>query len=435
MDADEFHNLAISAGVEPIAVFSTVRRQPDPKYLIGKGKALEIAASVSELQADMVLIDYPLSPSQERNLERLLDCRVSDRRTLILSIFVQRARTHEAKLQVELAQLEYLSTRLVRGWIHLERQVGGIGVRGGPGETQLELDRRLIGDRIKRIRQRLEQVRKRRRLRRRARIRAGTPVASLVGYTNAGKSTLFNALTGADVPVADRLFQTLTTTVRRLECQGRTWMIADTVGFIDSLPHELVAAFRATLEEVLEATVLLHVIDASTSGVDQRIEQVNTVLETIGAAKVPQILIYNKCDRISDRNPDSATESGINISQWPSAKRDQNGNISPIWISARDQSGIGWVRQAIAEQCRPLTPTRRFRLPASAGRLRARLYSQAVVINDVGLADGGWDLTAELPQPVYEWLQVQENLGAYRYEGTAKKTNRSEEEIKPPKIY
>ncbi len=421
-DADEFRALAISAGAEPVASFSVVRHKADPKHLIGKGKALEIATAVETLSAQLVLFDHPLTPSQERNLERLMCCRVFDRRTLILAIFAQRARTHESKLQVELAQLEYLSTRLVRGWTHLERQVGGIGVRG-PGETQLETDRRLIGYRIKRIRQQLERVRARRHLNRRVRTRSDAPIASLVGYTNAGKSTLFNAITDAGVSTADMLFQTLTPTVRKVVYNGKPLMIADTVGFIDALPHDLIAAFRATLEEITEATVLLHVVDISTAGAERRIEQVNAVLKTIHATS-PQIIIYNKCDRVTasavngygDALDDCAPLHQTTPLAWPRAERDHAGIICEIWLSAERKAGLGTVLQAIAQHCLPLIHRWRFRFPASAGHLRAWLYQHASVMDEVELADGGWKLTAELSQSLYDRLQVKEGLAAYRIE-------------------
>ena len=429
-DADEFRDLAISAGAEPVAFFSLIRQKINPQYLIGKGKAIEIADEVVSLSAQLVLFDHPLTPSQERNLERLMHCRVFDRRMLILSIFAQRARTHEAKLQVELAQLQYLSPRLVRGWTHLEKQSGGIGVRG-PGETQLETDRRLIRHRIKHIRQQLDQVRSQRRLNRRVRTRSDTALASLVGYTNAGKSTLFNALTHAGVGTADMLFQTLTTTVRKVEYQGKALMIADTVGFIDALPHDLIAAFRATLEEITEAALLLHVVDVSTAGTEQRIKQVNAVLKSINATN-RQIIIYNKCDKVPKRKiningDDSEGENDLPASSegnllvppsltWPRTEYDSEGSISHVWISAEHQVGLDAVLEAIAQQCLPLARRWRFRFPASAGRLRAYLYQEATVVDEVALADGGWELTAELTQTLYEKLQAKEGLATYQIE-------------------
>ena len=275
----EFRELAISAAAEPVATVTGSRTSPHPRYFVGTGKADEIKDVVSQTQADVVLFNHALTPVQERNLESLLECQVLDRTGLILDIFAQRARTHEGKLQVELAQLKHLSTRLVRGWTHLERQKGGIGLRG-PGETQLETDRRLINDRIRQLNHRLEKVRRQRDQGRRARKRVGMPTVSLVGYTNAGKSTLFNTLTEAGVLVADQLFATLDPTLRRVELPGGYPMIlADTVGFIRHLPHDLVAAFRSTLQETRDADLLLHVVDASDEQRDANIEQVNQVLE------------------------------------------------------------------------------------------------------------------------------------------------------------
>ncbi|HEY0635755.1 MAG TPA: ribosome rescue GTPase HflX, partial [Gammaproteobacteria bacterium] len=293
-DLDEFRDLALSAGAEPVAVVTGARQTPDPKYFIGSGKAEEIRRQVEQDEVELVLVNHALSPAQERNLERLLQCRVLDRTGLILDIFAQRARSHEGKLQVELAQLKHLATRLVRGWTHLERQKGGIGLRG-PGETQLETDRRLLAERIKTLNRRLEKVLLQREQGRKARQRAEIPTVSLVGYTNAGKSTLFNRLTSEGVYAADQLFATLDPTLRRLQLpNGNNCIVADTVGFIRHLPHDLVAAFRATLQESREADLLLHVVDASDPERDAKRHQVNEVLREIGAAEVPQIEVYNK---------------------------------------------------------------------------------------------------------------------------------------------
>jgi len=295
-ECEEFRELARSAGALIVDQIVSKRRRPDPRYFVGQGKLEEIAASVEKQAADLVISSTALSPSQERNLERALQCRVLDRAGLILDIFAQRARSFEGKLQVELAQLRHLSTRLVRGWTHLERQKGGIGLRG-PGETQLETDRRLIGARIKQLRSRLEHVDARRTMNRQNRVRAEVPTVALVGYTNAGKSTLFNALTDADVYVEDQLFATLDPIVRRLELpNGREVVVADTVGFVRDLPHELIAAFRSTLQEAREADLILHLIDASDSNWWQRIRQVNSVLKQLDADRVPQIRVYNKID-------------------------------------------------------------------------------------------------------------------------------------------
>src|SRR5690554_4956528 len=270
------------------------RYRPSPRFLIGSGKVDELRALVKAGEGDLVIFNHVLTPSQERNLERELECRVLDRTGLILDIFAQRAQTHEGKLQVELAQLKHLSTRLVRGWTHLERQKGGIGLRG-PGETQLETDRRLIGKRIRALRERLERVERRRETGRKERLRSELPVVALVGYTNAGKTTLFNALTGSRLEAKDQLFATLDPTVRRLPLgHGDEVLLADTVGFVRDLPHELVAAFKATLTEARDAALLLHVIDTSDPHHDDRIRQVETVLEEIGAGEVPCVQVYNK---------------------------------------------------------------------------------------------------------------------------------------------
>ncbi len=298
-DLDEFHHLVTSSGVEPVAELTGKRDRPDPALFIGSGKSEELAALVTEVEADVVLFNHALSPAQERNLERAVKCRVLDRTGLILDIFAQRARTHEGRLQVELAQLRHLSSRLVRGWTHLERQKGGIGLRG-PGETQLETDRRLLRDRIRGIESRLDKVRKQRAQGRRARQRSETPLISLVGYTNAGKSTLFNAITTGDVYVADQLFATLDPTLRKVKVPGvGPAILADTVGFIRHLPHRLVQAFRATLEETVNATLLLHVTDCSAEERDSNVAAVNDVLEEIGGDKLPVLHVYNKVDNLA----------------------------------------------------------------------------------------------------------------------------------------
>ena len=299
----ELHELALAAAGRPVATLTGTRSSPDPKYFVGSGKAEEIRACVEREQAEVVLFNHTLSPAQERNLEKLLQCRVVDRTGLILDIFAQRASSYEGKLQVELAQLRHLSTRLVRGWTHLERQKGGIGLRG-PGETQLETDRRLIGERIKQINKRLIKVRSQREQGRRARRKAGLFTASLVGYTNTGKSTLFNRLTGASVYAANQLFATLDPTVRRVEPeQGPAFIVTDTVGFIRNLPHDLVAAFHSTLQETRDADLLLHVIDAHADDHQICAEQVNRVLKEIGAEDVPQLQVYNKIDLLPGAEP------------------------------------------------------------------------------------------------------------------------------------
>ncbi len=333
-ELDEFRELACSAGVEPVAVISGSRQAPDPKYFVGSGKAEEIRACVESMKADVVLINHAISPGQERNLERLLQCRVLDRVGLILDIFAQRAHSFEGKLQVELAQLRHLSTRLVRGWTHLERQKGGIGLRG-PGETQLETDRRLVAERIKQLNKRLEKVGGQRDGRRKARRKAAIKTVSLVGYTNAGKSTLFNRLTGSTVYAADQLFATLDPTLRRVKLPGADPVIlADTVGFIRHLPHNLVAAFRSTLEETSEAALLLHVIDAHNDKRHECIEQVNEVLKEIGADAIPCIEIYNKIDML---------EGGA-----PHVDYDAEGRVQRVWLSAATGAGLDLLRQVLS---------------------------------------------------------------------------------------
>lgn len=332
----EFIELVSSAGGKVITILTGRRQVPHPKYFIGRGKVDEIRARVESEQADLVIFNHDLSPVQERNLEQFLQCRVLDRTELILNIFAQRARSHEGKLQVELAQLQHLSTRLVRGWGHLERQKGGIGLRGGPGETQLEIDRRLIGSRIRRLHKRLERVRKQRDQGRRSRHKARVPTVSLVGYTNAGKSTLFNRLTAAGVLTDNKMFATLDPTLRRLQlAMAQSLVLADTVGFIRNLPHDLVEAFRATLEETCDAALLLHVVDASSEERQDLIGQVNGVLRTIGADKVPQLEVYNKIDQVEEYRP--------------RLDRDSSGRICRVWLSAASGEGIDLLRRALIE--------------------------------------------------------------------------------------
>jgi GTP-binding protein HflX len=326
--------LAASAGARVCAVIKGKRNRPDPAHFAGSGKVREIAAALAETGADLAIFNHELSPAQQRNLERELGHRVVDRTSLILDIFAQRARTSEGKLQVELAQLEHLSTRLVRGWTHLERQKGGIGLRG-PGETQLETDRRLIGTRVKTLKSKLATLQRRRDVQRRARARAQVLSISLVGYTNAGKSTLFNALTHAGALAADQLFATLDTTTRRLYLpEAGNLTVSDTVGFIRGLPHGLVAAFRATLEETIHADLLLHVVDASSAVRDEQMEEVNKVLAEIGADRIPQILVWNKIDL-------TGVPQGVD--------RDEYGKIQRVRLSARTGEGIDFLRQALVE--------------------------------------------------------------------------------------
>lgn len=331
----ELRHLAGTAGLNISATLEGKRHAPDPKYFIGSGKADELKALMAAHESKVAAFNHDLSPSQQRNLEKLLEARVVDRTGLILDIFAQRAQSHEGKLQVELAQLEHLSTRLVRGWTHLERQKGGIGVRGGPGETQLELDRRMLRVRVKQLREKLDKLKQQRGMQRRARKRSNLMTVSLVGYTNAGKSTLFNRLTHSGVYAADQLFATLDTTSRKMHLpEGYPVVLSDTVGFIKHLPTTLIEAFGATLEEAAQADLLLHVVDVASPNRDGQIEQVNIVLNEIGAALVPQILVLNQIDRMG---------------MTPGIDRDQYGNISTVRVSAKDGTGMDDLRQALLE--------------------------------------------------------------------------------------
>jgi len=336
----ELRQLATSAGLEVRATVEGRRSKPDARYFVGTGKAEELSAAMKATESLVAVFNHDLSPSQQRNLERFLECRVADRTGLILDIFAQRAQSHEGKLQVELAQLEHLSTRLVRGWTHLERQKGGIGVRGGPGETQLELDRRMLRVRIKSLREKLAKLKQQRGIQRRSRKRSQVMSVSLVGYTNAGKSTLFNRLTQSGVYVADQLFATLDTTTRKLFIpEGGPVVLSDTVGFIKHLPHALVEAFGATLEEAVQADLLLHVVDVASTNREEQILQVNRVLSEIGADQVDQVLVLNQIDRTG---------------MQPGLERDEYGRICKIRVSAKTGDGLHFVRQALAEHQRRL---------------------------------------------------------------------------------
>ena len=381
-DLLELKELAKSAGTDPVYVVTGSRKKPDPKYFVGKGKLDELKSIVESYEADIVLFNHPLSPSQERNLEGFLGVRVVDRNGLILDIFAQRAQTFEGKLQVELAQLQHLSTRLVRGWTHLERQKGGIGLRG-PGETQLETDRRLLGLRIKQIQQRLDKVDKQRHQGRSKRKKAEVPSVSLVGYTNAGKSTLFNKLTGADIYVADQLFATLDPTLRNCKLPNSSEIVlADTVGFIRHLPHELVAAFKSTLQEASEADLLLHVIDASSDDRAETIYQVNQVLEDIKANEVRQLEVFNKIDLLADIQP--------------RVERDDVGNPVRVWLSAETGAGIDLLYQALAEIFSNTKIKRKFHLQPDQGDIRAKLFACAKIISEKNDDFGGCELVVEI---------------------------------------
>jgi GTP-binding protein HflX len=381
-DLAEFRQLARSAGAEPVGTVTGRRERPDPRFFVGSGKAEELRQAAEAGDAEVILIDHALSPSQERNLEKLTGRRVLDRNGLILDIFAQRARSFEGKLEVELAQLRHIATRLVRGWTHLERQKGGIGMRG-PGETQLETDRRLIAQRVRLLTRRLEKIRQQRETGRQVRAEIPVPSLALVGYTNAGKSTLFRALTGAEAYIADQLFATLDPTVRRIALPGGTpVVVADTVGFIRELPHELVAAFQSTLTEAREATLLLHVVDASDPRRDEHIAQVNEVLAQIGAQDIPQVLLYNKIDRLG-------RAAGV--------ERDAQGEASAVWISAASREGLELLMSVLAERLSRRTRDARVRLPPGAGALRSRLYAAKVVRAEHAAEDGSIELAVQLP--------------------------------------
>lgn len=396
-DPREFEELALSAGADPVDYVFGQRDAPHPRYFVGTGKLQEIAELVRLHEAELVLFNHALAPGQERNLEKELCCRVTDRTGLILDIFAQRARTHEGKLQVELAQLEHISSRLVRGWTHLERQKGGIGLRG-PGETQLETDRRLLRVRIKSINARLRKVNKQREQGRRSRRRAEIPTVSLVGYTNAGKSTLFNYLTQARVYTADQLFATLDPTFRRIELEDcGPVVLADTVGFIRHLPHKLVDAFRATLEETRSADLLLHVIDAATEERQDNVEQVEQVLEEIGALEVPRLEVYNKLDLLQ---------------QAPRIDRDSEGRPQRVWLSAQTGAGCELLPQAIAELLGGVTVQHWVKLAPEQGRLRAGLYECGVVLEEAHSELGGAQLLVRLLQRDWDRLLANEGIEA-----------------------
>lgn len=390
----EFRELARSAGASVVGALPARIERPNPKFFIGSGKADELKALKQSENADLILVNHTLSPVQERNLEAYCECRVVDRTGLILDIFAQRARSHEGKLQVELAQLKHMATRLVRGWTHLERQRGGaIGLRG-PGETQLELDRRLLAARVKQLTQRLEKVEVQRGTARRARERNALPQVALVGYTNAGKSTLFNALTGAGVYAADQLFATLDPTLRRIDgLNCGPFVLADTVGFIRELPHDLVAAFRSTLAETRNADLLLHVVDCADAERERCIADVERVLLEIGAQDVPQILVFNKLDKLAESAALPAPRSELL----------DGGRLPRVWVSATHAAGLDLLRDAIARCLQNERVHRWLQVPDGAGRLRARLFAQGLVASERP-ADSGWEIEIDAPRALLETL-------------------------------
>ncbi len=383
-DLNELKELARSAGAEVVHVLTGSRNNPDPKYFIGAGKLDELKAALAEYEADIVLFNHVLTPSQERNLEAALEVRVVDRNGLILDIFALRAKTHDGKLQVELAQLNHLSSRLTRGWTHLDRQKGGIGMRG-TGETQLEDDRRQVAMRIKLVQSRLAKVVKQRHQGRARRKRSAVPNVSLVGYTNTGKSTLFNVLTGADIYAANQLFATLDPTLRRFDlAPGSEVVLADTVGFIRHLPHELVAAFKSTLQEATDADLLLHVIDANDSDRDETIQEVNRVLKEIGADANQQLEVYNKIDLLEDFQP--------------RIDRDEQGLPIRVWISAQTGAGMDLLLQALAEIFSNTKVKKLCHLLPSQGDVRSKLFAVAEILEEKYTDAGGWELLVEIDQ-------------------------------------
>jgi GTP-binding protein HflX len=394
-ETQEFRALAESAGARVVGEIQARRDRPDPKYFVGTGKVDEIAARARETQAELILVSQPLRAGQERNLELTLKTRVLDRNGLILDIFAQRAATFEGKLQVELAQHEHLASRLVRGWTHLERQKGGIGLRG-PGETQLETDRRLVSRRIRHLRDRLDRVERQREVSRKERQRADVPTVALVGYTNAGKTTLFNALAGAELVAKDQLFATLDPTVRRLPLDSAEALLVDTVGFVRDLPHELVAAFRATLTETREATLLLHVIDAGDPHHEDRRRQVEKVIEEVGAAEIPTLRVYNKVDRAP-----------------PEFVREFDGaSITKHCVSAITGEGLAALKEAVRTRVAGARVEGELRLRPDQSRLRARLFDWHAVRGETAEEDGGFTLAVDLPAERWQQLRDEEGLSA-----------------------
>ena len=393
---NEFCELVKSTGLEIVSTIKTTRLRADARLFIGVGKAEEIRVTAEKYDADVVIFNRLLTPAQERNLEMFFDIRVIDRIGLILDIFAQRALSYEGKLQVELAQLQHLATRLIRGWTHLERQKGGIGLRG-PGETQLETDRRLIGRRIKAIKERIQKVRKQRYQSRQQRKKQNVPVISFVGYTNAGKSTLFNYLTDANVKVEDQLFATLDPTLRRINTNnGNEIILTDTVGFIRDLPHELIESFKATLDEVKEADLLIHIIDVDQEQRQQRIDEVNQVISMIGASHVAQIEVYNKIDM------HSAQKRRIEISE--------NNKITRIWLSSRTGEGVDLLLEAMNRYLNKHKRPHYINIPVSAGQLRAKLFDIGAVKQENIDDTGGWIMEVELEEYKLHKLCKEANL-------------------------
>ena len=400
-DLDEFVELVRSADVDDVDLIVGSRQQPSAKTFVGKGKLEEIANRVAAQDIEVVLFNHALSPSQERNLEQALKCRVLDRTGLILDIFAQRAHSFEGKLQVELAQLKHLSTRLVRGWTHLERQKGGIGLRG-PGETQLETDRRLLGKRIKYLNNRLAKVSRQREQSRQARTRAEIPTVSLVGYTNAGKSTLFNALTDASVYAADQLFATLDPTLRKLKLsEQQDVILADPVGFIRHLPHDLVAAFRATLLETREADLILHVVDCSDESRQEKIEAVDRILHEVGAGDVPQLLVYNKIDLLQ---------------LAPRVDLDEQQQAWRIWLSASEGSGFDDLIETLRKRFCEQTACYRLQLRADEGQIRAYLFESGAIEAENFENNGDIRLKIRLSPALLKRLQRKFEISPERFE-------------------
>jgi GTPase len=403
-DAREFEELAIAAGAVPVALIVSSRKSSSPRYLVGTGKLEEISSALKEHGAQLVIFNHTLSPSQERNLEKELSCRVLDRTGLILDIFAQRARSHEGKLQVELAKLRHASTRLVRGWTHLDRQKGGIGQRG-VGETQLELDQRLIADRIKQISKNIEKVRSQRQQSRRARQRAEVPTVALVGYTNAGKSSLFNRLSGDTTFVANMLFATLDSTLRKVQIPNYgTAILADTVGFVRDLPHQLVDAFRATLEETVEARLLLHVVDCNNDERQLMMEEVDKVLAEIGADDIPTLLVFNKVDLLGDK--------------FAGVERDDEGKPFKVWVSAHTGAGIPELLGAIAELIGGDQITTTLTLTPTQGKQRARLYRLGVVKDETTAENGNVLVQLQMPRADLLRLIAEEHLDPAAFDPT-----------------